>query len=314
MQQVLSIVAPIFALIALGYCAGRFQWIAPAASKGLADFTFTLAIPAMLFRAMATADLPDAAFIGVWGAFFGAALVTWLLAVLATAAFLRRSSADGASIAMSSGFGNVVMLGIPLAVSLYGEAAAAPSAIIISLHTPLLLLIASSHLAIAKAGRGSTLWTLVRGTVSELSRNMIVVAIVAGTAWRLTGMEMHPIPLKLVSFLAQAAIPCALVALGLSLVNFQIKGQAATLFTVLILKLAIMPAVAWLLAVEVFALPPIAAGVVILFAAMPTGANAFLFADRHGHAANSASGAVALGTVLAAVTASAVVYILSSAV
>ena len=52
------------------------------------------------------------------------------------------------------------------------------------------------------------------------------------------------------------------------------------------------------------ALPPVAAAVVVLFAAMPTGANAYLFAMRHGRAVNSASGAVALGTMLAIVTTS----------
>ena len=61
-----------------------------------------------------------------------------------------------------------------------------------------------------------------------------------------------------------------------------------------------------------FQLPPIAVGVVTIFAAMPTGANAYLFASRNNLAQHSASGAVALGTVLAAASATAVIYALGS--
>ena len=43
------------------------------------------------------------------------------------------------------------------------------------------------------------------------------------------------------------------------------------------LKLLAMPAIAAILAFYVLALPPISAAVVVLFAAMPTGANAYIF-------------------------------------
>ncbi len=49
-------------------------------------------------------------------------------------------------------------------------------------------------------------------------------------------------------------------------------------------------------------LPPVAAGVIVLFAAMPTGANAYIFAVQYQRLVNPVSGAVALGTLLAAVT------------
>ncbi|WP_235884710.1 AEC family transporter [Bradyrhizobium frederickii] len=67
------------------------------------------------------------------------------------------------------------------------------------------------------------------------------------------------------------------------------------------LKLAVMPAAAFVLA-KLLDLPPLAAGVVVLFAAMPTGANAYIFAVQYQRLVNPVSGAVALGTLLAAVT------------
>lgn len=312
MPAVLNIVAPVFGLIALGYFAGRFGWIATGATKGLADFTFMLAIPAMLFRSMATAHFPGGALFSIWGAFFGAALIVWILSTVCTALLLRRPGRDAPAIAMSAAFGNVVMLGIPLSIATFGPDAAATTAILVSLHSPLLLLAASLHMTWAGRSGNATVLSMLGGLGRELATNSIVLAIAAGTLWRLSGLDLNPLFLKLVSLLGQAAIPCALTSLGLSLVGFEIKGQTATLSSILILKLLMMPAAAALLAIHVLALPPIPAGVVIIFAAMPTGANAYLFASRHQSAMNSASGAVALGTILSAPTASAVVYILNT--
>ena len=54
-MHVASIVAPVFALIALGYVAAARGILAPAACQGLATFTFTFAMPSLLFRTLAGA-------------------------------------------------------------------------------------------------------------------------------------------------------------------------------------------------------------------------------------------------------------------
>ncbi|MGI9523609.1 MAG: AEC family transporter [Hyphomicrobiaceae bacterium] len=311
MDQAFAIVVPIFTLIGVGYLAGRGNWIGESASQGLSNFTFNLAIPALLFRTMATAALPQTETYRIWAAFFGAALFVWLVSSLVSTSILRRRPSDAPSIAMSSSFGNVVMLGVPLSMALFGEAAAAPGAVIVSLHSPILWLAGSIHLALVdrrnEAERGGLIAELVR----ELACNPIILAVVAGVLWRLTGLTIEPALDDAIALLGQAAIPCALVALGLSLTGFQIKGQVGTLTLILFLKLAAMPIFASILAFKIFGLPPIEAGVVTIFAAMPTGANAYLFAARQGRAMNSASGAVALGTALAVLTSATSVYLLS---
>ena len=84
MQPVITVVAPVFALIAIGFVAGRLRWISEVGAKGLAEFTFNLAIPAMLFRKMATAELPDVTPYELWGTYFAAAAVIWALTTLMT--------------------------------------------------------------------------------------------------------------------------------------------------------------------------------------------------------------------------------------
>jgi predicted permease len=297
-MQVFLIVAPVFVLIAIGYVASLSGLLSDAAHKGISEFAFSIAMPALLFRTIAVAEVPALEPLHLWGAFFGSVAVTWVLATLLTAAVLRRPQADAASIAIGSVYGNIVMIGIPLSLSAFGDAAAAPMALILSINTPLLWIVGTLHMEWAERKEGTSLARLLATILVDLARNPLMIAIVAGSLWRLAGLGLHPVVDKVLLLLAQAGVPCALVALGASLVNFQIKGQAPTLTTMCVLKLAVMPAIAWVLAFWVFRLPPVAAGVVVLFASMPTGANAYIFATRYERVVNSTSGAVALGTLL----------------
>ena len=306
-MQVFLIVAPVFVLIAIGYAASLSGLLSTAAHKGISEFAFSIAMPALLFRTIAVAEVPALEPLHLWGAFFGSVAVTWALATLLTAAVLRRPQADAASIAIGSVYGNIVMIGIPLSLSAFGDAAAAPMALIVSINTPLLWIAGTLHMEWAGRREGTSLAALLASILVDLARNPLIVAIVAGSLWRLAGLGLHPIVDKVLALLAQAGVPCALVALGASLINFQIKGQAPTLAAMCLLKLAVMPAIAWVLAFWVFRLPPVAAGVVVLFAAMPTGANAYIFATRYQRVVNSTSGAVALGTLLSAASAVALI-------
>jgi predicted permease len=311
--SVFNIVAPVFALIAIGFAAVRGGVLSAAGHKGIAEFAFTIAIPALLFRTMVTTGLPAVSPLRLWGAYMGAVLVTWGIAIAATRLLLRRPAQDAVAIAMSATYGNVVILGIPLALGAFGAAASAPMALIIAVHSPLLWVIGIAAMAWADRNPDESVAMLVRTFVRELARNPVILSIIGGLLWRWTGLGLHPAVDRTLALLAQAGVPCALIALGASLTQFEIKGQAATLTALMVVKLAVMPLVAWVLAFEVFALPPVEAGVTVLFAAMPAGANAFLFASRYGRAVNSTSGAVALGTVLAALSASALIAALGTA-
>ncbi len=309
-MQVILIVAPVFALIAIGYAASLSRLLSQTAHKGISEFTFGIAMPALLFRTIALTDIPAVEPLRIWGAYFGGVAVVWVMATVLTALALRRPAADAPAIAMGSVYGNVVMLGIPLVLALFGTEAAAPMALILAINTPLLWIWATLHMAWAERKDGGSPARLILAVIADLGRNPVILAIVAGSLWRLGGAGLHPLADKALALLGQAGVPCALVALGAGLTQFQIKGQAGTLTVMLGLKLVAQPAIAWVLAFHVLALPPVAAAVVVLFSAMPTGANAYLFATRYQRVVNSTSGAVALGTILAAATAAALVYVL----
>jgi len=308
MLAIFAIVAPVFSLILVGYVAGRSGLISENAGQGLSEFAFSLAIPALLFRTIVTSDLASLSPLSVWASFFGAAALTWVLATAITRWPLARPANDGASIAMASTFGNTALLGLPLAISTYGPVAEAAIALILSVHAPILWLAATVHSEAAGDGvERQSIPKILVALLDELARNPIIVGIACGIAWRLSGVALPMVADKVLALLAQAGVPAALSALGLTLVRFEIKGQGPTLVTITVLKLIVMPLLAWLIGSLVFGLSGVTLGVITIMAAMPTGANAYLFAMRRGRAVNSASGAVALGTILTFVTAAAVI-------
>lgn len=307
MLSILAIVTPVFGLIAIGYLAGYLKVLRPETGAGVSDFAFTIGLPAVLFRTIANAELSAVSPLGVLASFFGAAWTAWLAATVVTRYVLRRPAADAPSIAMSAVFGNTIMLGLPLSLQTFGPEAAASMALILAVHAPLLWMTGTVHMEwLGEPGeeKSGGFKRVIGALARDLTRNPIIIAVLLGIVWRVFGIKL-PGPLdKTLALLAQAGVPAALVALGLTLVRFEIKGQMPTLWSIVAVKLVLMPAVAWALAVKVFHLPLAAAGVVVVFASVPTGANAFLFAVRHNRAVNSASGAVALGTLVAAVTVS----------
>src|SRR3954462_3114003 len=306
------IVAPVFALIAAGYAAVLFRFVSESAHKGISEFAFSIAIPALLFRTIVVSEFPDVSPYRMWGAYYGALAITWIAALtLSTLLRARRDDReDGVVFAIGSGYGNIVTLGLPLTLSALGNEAAGPMALILSVNTPLLWLCGILQMELVSRKQAGSPLAVIRPVLADLARNPLMLGIGFGVVWRFTGLGLNPVVDKTIELLAQAGSPAALIALGITLFRFEVKGEMLSVVEMSALKLLAMPAVAFALA-KLLGLPPIAAGVIVLCAAGPAGANALIFAAQYQRLVNPVSGAVALGTLLAAVTLPMVVWVVA---
>ena len=306
------IVAPVFALIAAGYASVLFRFVSEGAHKGISEFAFSIAIPALLFRTIVVSEFPEISPWRMWGAYYGALAITWI-AALAISALLRErreDREDGVVFAIGSVYGNIVMLGIPLVLSALGNEAAGPMSLILSVNTPLLWLCGILQMELVNRKRTGSVLSVLRPILTDLAKNPLMLGIGFGVIWRFTGLGLNPVVDKTIELLAQAGSPAALIALGITLFRFEVKGEMTSVAAMSALKLLAMPAIAFVLA-KLLDLPPVATGVVVLFAAMPTGANAYIFAVQYQRMVNPVSGAVALCTLLAAVTLPVVVMVVA---
>jgi malonate transporter and related proteins len=312
LQSILTTVLPVFGLIVLGFAFARARLVDGATAKGLTQFVFMLAIPAFLFRTVVTIKPQEAAPFSLWTAFFGGLAITWILTALLSRNVNSLSSSGGAAASMAAGFGNVALLGTPLILSHYGEQAAVPLGLILSVHAPILWFAALLHRELGRHSGNFSFAKLGRELFVNLASNGIVLALVAAAIWSKTGLGLHPVIDRMLSMLSDASVPTALFALGLSLSTYSLRGQWNGMLLLIAMKMVVMPVMVFLITYCLVAVPPFWTKIAILLAAMPTGANAFLFAHRNEESVAAVSAAIALGTGLAAVSISVLLYVLDT--
>jgi len=311
-ESILNTVLPVFGMIVLGYGFTRGRIFDAAAGRGISLFVFNVAIPALLFKTVATMEPQQAAPWGLWLAFFGGLAVTWVAAALVSRVVPSLNISGGAAASMAAGFGNLALLGTPLALSHFGQQVAIPLGMILSIHAPILWFAAVLHRALFQTQQTFAIGRTAKDLFRSLATNAIVLGLLAGTLWRTTGLGLHPVFGSMLDMLAAASVPTALFALGVSLAGYSLKGSWSGMFAVIALKMVLMPVLVFVMVRYVVSIPPLWAQVAVLFAAMPTGANAFLFSQRNEEAVAAVSGAIALGTALAAISASILLYLMDT--
>jgi malonate transporter and related proteins len=314
LNTILITVLPVFGMIVLGYGFAKFKIIDAAASRGIGLFVFNVAIPALLFKTMATMEPKDAAPWSLWAAYYGGIAATWIAAAFASRLISSLDYSGGASASMAASFGNLAMLGTPLALAHFGPAVGVPLGLILSVHAPVLWFSATLHRELVRHSGNFSLRKTGQELALNLLRNAIVMALLAGSFWRMTGFGLHPIIDRMLAMLADASVPTALFALGCSLSAYSLRGSGAGMFALIGLKMIFMPIIVFVLSHFIFKLSPLWSQVAVLFAAMPSGANAFLFAQRNDEGVPAVSGAIALGTGLAAISASVLLYLMDMGV
>jgi malonate transporter and related proteins len=312
LNAIINTVLPVFGLIVLGYGLAKANIIDGVAGRGITLFVFNIALPAFLFRTVATMAAQDGAPWSLWIAFFGGLALAWIAAAVASRFIDSLNVSGGAAASMATGFGNLALLGTPLALAHFGPSVGVPLGMILSVHAPILWFAATLHRELARNSATFSLRDTTTALVKMLASNAIILALVAGGIWRLTGLGLHPVPDKMLSMLADASVPTALVALGVSLAAYSLRGSWGGMFALIGLKMLAMPVFVFLLARYAVTLPPLWIKVAVLFAAMPTGANAFLFAQKNDEAVPAVTGAVALGTGFAAVTAALLLWLMDA--
>lgn len=310
MNAILTTVLPVFGLILLGYGFARAKIIDANAGRGITLFVFNVAIPALLFRTVASMGQQQGAPWSLWAAFFGGLALTWITTAIVSRFVESLNESGGAAASMAAGFGNLALLGTPLTLAHFGEQTAVPLGMILSIHAPILWFSATLHRELARHTGSFSLTGTAREMFLMLTKNAIIIGLAAGTLWRFTGLGIHPVPDKMLSMLAEAGVPTALFALGVSLSAYSLKGSWGGMFTLIGLKMLLMPALVFLIARYAVTLPPLWTKVAVLFAAMPTGANAFLFSQKNNEAVPAVSGAITLGTGLAAINASVLLWLM----
>ena len=303
--DLLAMVLPTFGLIAVGFAAGRLRLLPDSVGEGLASFVFAVGLPMLLMRSVAKASLPDISPWPFWLTYFTGVAIVWTTGHLLVRRAFRQDEKVAVIGGLTAAFSNLVLLGIPIVYTAYGEAGAVPLLLLVSVHLPVMAT-ASAILfeRIESRERGGAVhpFALARRIALNLVRNPLIIGIATGLVLNVSGIGLGGVPKAIVDQLADSAIACALFSMGLGLKRYGIRDNLAGGLTMACLKVVVMPAVVFLMATRVVGLPPLWTAVATTLAACPTGVNAYLFATRFGVGHGLASNGITLSTIAAVVT------------
>lgn len=299
----------IFATVAIGWFASRRRWLGAPGGSGdparvLSNAAFYLFVPALLFRTMAHIDLARMP----WPT-LAAYFVPAIGVLLAIYARQRRTAAAHAATpatrTIAATYGNAVQLGIPIAAAVFGEAGLALHIALVSLHglVMLTLLTVLVELDLARAAGSQAHWDTLRSTVRNALIHPVVLPVVAGLCWNLAGWPLPAVADQTLAMLAAAVVPVCLVLIGVSLESWGLRGQLRGAVELGLLKLLLLPAVVLLAARLAFGVTGTPLAVLAMMAALPTGSNALLFAQRYATREAEATAAIVLSTLAFALTA-----------
>lgn len=310
-HPVVASLTPVFLLIGAGYLAGRRQWIGQSAVKDLSNLVFLLLIPALLFRTMSvvrfeTLDLRPIL------AYFVAAI-----GLLAVAIVWRGFNCRSVVMALAGVFSNMVMIGITLVELAYGKAGLVTLLTLVSVHALILLTVASVVLELAQARESrrsggdtphllATAASAIRGALIH----PIPLPIICGLLFAQTGWVLPSVVDKPLQLLGSAFGPMALVLVGVSLARTPLQGHWREALWLCLSKNLVLPLLvglsAWAFGIEGLALT-----VMVVAAALPIGANVYLFAQRYQVVQALTTASMGLSTVLALFSLSLVMLVMS---
>ncbi len=309
MQTILNTALPFFALIFCGYGAGRFRLLSEASIAGVNAFVFYFALPAFIFNLLATSPLSDIANGSFIAAYLGTGLVVFAVAAVLGRLLFKVRRGEAALQGSAAVLGNTGYMGIPLVAAAFGDRAAIPLVLGLTLEATVLIPLT---IILVEAQKGLDAgWSQLLGSVAgAMVRNPIIIAIFTGVLVSAASLGL-PTPIQnFTDLLGRAAGPCALFALGATLAGFPISTGIGEVSYMTFFKLLVHPAAIWFATTRLFDVDPLWASVAILGASLPVAANVFIVARQYDTYVERTSSAILVSTAISVVTVSALLTVL----
>ena len=272
-------------------------------------FVFYFALPAFLFNLVATSQLKNILNAPFVAAYLSAGFSVFVVAALLGRLLFKVQPGEAALQGSAAVLGNTGYMGLPLVAAVFGEEAAIPLVLGLTLEVTLII---PFTIALVEATKGSGGWARVPSSVTgALARNPLIVAIFAGALISAIGLGL-PTPVEnFTDLLGGTAGPCALFALGATLAGRSLSAGLGEVSYMTSFKLFVHPSAMWL-TTQLFDVAPLWAAVAVLGASLPVAANVFILARQYDTYVDRISSAILLSTAVSIVTVSTLLALIGS--
>jgi malonate transporter len=311
MYDVIGLVIPFFGLIFVGFVVARLTHQPLEALGWMNTFILYVALPALFFQLLAKTPIEQLA---AWGYILGSVFSTFLIFALMFTGSVIRSGGDipeSTVKGLAAAYGNIGYMGPGIALLAFGEEAAVPVALIFCFENIMHFTLAPLLMALS-GGQHPTYGRLAL----EVARKIALHPFIIATALGVIAAALHfkaPMPLeRLLNYLALAAAPCALFAMGVTLALRPLRRMPVEIAPIAALKLVVHPVLCYVLLSLIGDYPPIWLYSAVLLAALPTATNVFVIAQQYGVWVQRASASILVTTCVSVLTVTGLLYLITS--
>jgi malonate transporter and related proteins len=308
---VASLAMPFFGLIFLGFACGKLVRYPEAGLQWMNFFIVYLALPALYFKLIAPAPLEE---LTNWP--FVAGTTACTAAAFALSFVVGRLiSREGVRVATMQGvagaYSNIGYMGPGLTLAALGQNAIIPTALIFVFDTVLLFTIVPLLMAVGSrepASIVSTIWSIVKRIATHPFNIATAVAVLAASY-----RYVPPGPIDtMLTFLKNAAAPCALFTMGVTVALRPLNRLPADLPVLLTIKMILHPLLVWLVLSTIGGFQREWIFTAVLMAALPPALNVFVLANQYQVYVERASTAILVVTLVSVFTVTGLLYLIAN--
>jgi len=313
MGDVIGLVLPFFGLIALGFVTARITKQPIEALGWMNTFIIYVALPALFFNLLSKTPVEE---LTQWRFIAATTLSTFIGFVLAFVIAIIRSRGEIASstiVGLAAAYGNIGYMGPGLALLAFGAPAVVPVALIFCFDNVLHFVMAPLMMALAADDDDRPSFLETAATVlKRIILHPFILSTIVGVAAALTGLRPPEAVGTLLDYLAGAAAPCALFAMGVTLALRPLSRVPIEAGYIALIKLIIAPFIIYFMVSWAGDFPRVWVYTAVLLAALPTATNVFVIAQQYGVWVERASAMVLITTALSIVTVTVLLYLMTA--
>lgn len=222
MFDILAITGPIYFIIAIGFLLTRFGLFVKTEMRVLGKFVINLALPALLFKALAQSHVAD-----ILNVSYLLAYLIGTFALIGLGYFWSRRIASlslttSTVYVMGMSMSNSGFVGYPILLLTLAPVAGVSLALNMIVEN---LIVIPFLLLMAERARGGTgQWRVIRQSLIRLAGNPMIIGLFSGFAVSVLELQLPAVALRFTNILAAATGALSLFFIGGTLVGLPMRG------------------------------------------------------------------------------------------
>ncbi|MCE1236598.1 MAG: AEC family transporter [Hyphomicrobiales bacterium] len=300
MEQVLNLALPFFGLIFIGWACGKWRGLPAEGLVWLNFFIVYVSLPALFFQLLSKTPIEQLTQWSFIATTTYATATMFGLSLLVGLFFNRGRLREATITAVAGAYSNVGYMGPGLTLATLGPAATVPTALVFCFDNALLFTLVPLLMALSGERQSAASTALI--IVKRIFLHPFILATIFGVAAAATGLRPPVFVDKMLTSLMQAAAPCALFAMGVTVGLRPVEKITAEIPVVLFVKLILHPVVVFALLTWIGGFDRVWLLTALLMACLPPALNVYVLAQQYHAHVSQASAIVLIGTLVSVAT------------